>query len=258
MKIKQNGADIFLVRYFLTPIIIAFIFNFGILFNLPNCLGWKSLFLLADPVTVRSSIIELAIGIASGTLIFFAFIQLAYSFKQFPIGIVSKYITKNTITISYIFFQLGVISTLSIFSLRENVFYINWLLSVSLFLISLIASFCYFYWLIKQFNNFGIFDLMVNRIDLKALNAYYNPLFEKAKQVSNQYGIKSKNKDIRYVSDIPTTFSPVYEIRTGDRGILRNIDLITLHRVISEIKETESHFLFRLNKNFGVNVPSPL
>ena len=120
MKMKKNTSNLLPAIYGTIPLLLAFICNIGLIFQLPTFFNREStisyyLYALADITNTRSSVVELAIGIMSGTLIFFAFIQIAYSFKQFPISIVTKYIIYSRKTKSYIGYQIGTVLTLSIF-----------------------------------------------------------------------------------------------------------------------------------------------
>ena len=120
------------------------------------------------------------------------------------------------------------------------------------------VSFHYFYWLVKQFKDFGVLDSMIEKIDLRALNEYYKPLFEKAKEITDKCGVKAKNADIRYVSNIDNDYLPVYEVRTEKKGIVTDIKLASLQTLINEIKKTEQDCFFRLNKNIAARVPYAL
>jgi hypothetical protein len=237
----------------LLPLLIVLSCNVGLLLDIENFTGFNVINFLSEQSRPGTSgyVIELAIGISSGTLVFFAFAQLIYSFKQLPTSITTKYvISKNRTTWSYIFFQLNIITILCFFSINDSIYNINWALSLLFFVLSVLTSFLYFRWLVNLFKDFRIYNLMVERIDLDKLLTYDIQVRAQSGIIQRLYQQPS-SFPFSTGHNIPRGYNLFFNINSKEGGTLQSINIDKLETYIKGIKQVcnEAHIV--LNKNVG-------
>lgn len=209
---------------------------------------------IIDP-KLTSSVVELAIGIATGTLIFFTLIQFVYSFKQFPLDIITKYVTRHRYSLSYLAYQFSTVTVMCLFCAFPETFIahrINWWISLLLFLLSFVFTFRYSKWLMSLFEDFGIFPLMIENMDKDNLLKEDESFKKEAKIISVKY--REISGDIVFNAQIQNGYVPIYEIKSNEVGILGSINTDVIESIMKEIKKIETEFFFRLNKNIGWHV----
>src|SRR5437899_69740 len=88
---------------FLIPVILTLIINVGIILQLPNYphIGESVTNYLFEPAT-DTSVVDILAGLSTILIVFFAFLQLAYSIRHVPASFVTGYILFDKITLIFI------------------------------------------------------------------------------------------------------------------------------------------------------------
>lgn len=104
------------------PIIISFIVNTGIIFNISNQFEFlESTTHYLSQLRENGISINLLIGIGAAFVLFFTFVSISYSIRSIPKSILRKYIFKNRITYNYFGVQSSLALNTAFFVYTEQI-----------------------------------------------------------------------------------------------------------------------------------------
>jgi hypothetical protein len=153
-------------------LIVCFILNCGIVFNIPNIFKYfcPTITWLSQKVYNNLSV-PFFIGHFTIFILFFTFIQFVYSHKILSNDIVNKYILQNKKTSYYlgVQFAISIYYASLIITSYSLIHVINIIMSICLFIFSVIISIYYFLWISKSVSPEGLFKLLLDSLEINEI-----------------------------------------------------------------------------------------
>jgi hypothetical protein len=155
---------------FVVPIIFAIICHWGLLFHIPNFIEpLQTLVDFYSKPTENNVAVQILIGIATVSVVFFSFFQFGSNIRHIPHLVVSDYILKHRRTDFLVSFLLSSLSISAFFVLSNKVYNISNAVLTILTVVNLTIIIRYFYWFVKVTRVEDMVNCVLNDIDILSL-----------------------------------------------------------------------------------------
>jgi hypothetical protein len=249
LALKKPSRWFYYCIGFFPPIILAILAHIGILCSFQIKLSSLAAFVeYLSTLSTNTVAVQVLIGIATISVVFFSFVQFGYSIRHVPSIYVSDYILKHKYSILLISFQISSITISAFYSFYPKVYHITDAFLALITASNVLAISCYFFWMIRVTKLPEMVNLILSGINLKGLLVWERTIQNKSKSMSEYLGKRSK-------SIFPiTTPSPYCNfflskkdliVRSNIWGVVENIDLVQIDKsVVGISNHIESIELF--------------
>ena len=216
---------------FSVPISLAVVINLGLIFQwnnqvpiLESWISWLSL-MIPNPNGT-----DLAIGLITTVVVFFALGQFVYSLRHVPIEITFRYVLGHRNTIILVSFSLSSSAIAAFHANFLEIYNLNVVFVWSLLWILLVGMTLYYYWLSKSLTIDGIVDTIASTIDLQKLIDISEDIRSNEIIIQSYYKENGKTK-IAPLDEIHLIFSNELTLRSNKAGTSIGINLDKLRKV---------------------------
>ena len=235
---------LFIVGSIILPLFVLMILNAGVIWNIKNQIGVGIVttdYLFTNRGNDHS--VAILIGIATIFVIYFAFLQVAYSLRHIPHWYVNDYVFKHEYTYGFIAYFVTLLFVIAYFGLLYQLRNINQLFILLSIPFSILITIIYFSLFIHGLTVVGMIKRILDRFNFKSINKLENKIAKENKRYSefinnNKMPYKIKNSD-----SYDFIFNRYGWIESSKEGILQSINtnklIKTLEPIAGEIDTVE-------------------
>ena len=236
MMVPRKPQVVYAVAGFISPLAIILILNAGLIFEFPNLLGLfeTQTNYLATPRT-NSGATDVLVGVAGMFVVFFVFVQLAYSLRHVPDWFTTEYLIQHEHTYGFVAYFLSLLAILGYFSIDESIRRVNQAYLSFSILSSVVLIIIYFIAFANKISVRGMLQCIISRFSFKALDSLEQELAMNSSRFEESL---ERNPNIKRVHDFPSfILLPRLQavVKSSGRGIVESINIVKLKRLLRPI-----------------------